>query len=361
VASDAPAQLYTIAWVALLAIFTLYLLVGIGLRRRVKRTGRVTPYDPPQGISPAVAPYPVGSGRCERSFAAAIVSLATNGYLRILQKSDWVTFEKLWDADTKLPPEESAILSSLFPDATREYSFNASDSSRLFEDYSSFRETVHDIATPELMSTHGILWFLGLIYSLTVLEPIIFVFPKFGNGLPLASIGYLAVMIFVGGSCFVAAHRVWPGTLGKITSFIPGSCRPKRPFNLHDAMPIFLTATASVGFMFVPVLTSTKLASLVAAAPAVNLFSRYLMNAPTGAGRKVLAELGAYREFLCRTDATRLDRQTEPGKTPARWTHTHRMRWLFGLSMGGAKSLLTVCSNCFKSTRLTTFPGNACP
>jgi hypothetical protein len=317
VASDAPAQLYTIAWVALLAIFALYILVGIGLRRRVKRTVRVTRYDPPRGISPAVAAYLVESGRCERSFAAAIVSLATNGYLHILQKSDWVTFEKLRDADTELPHEESAILSSLFPEATREYSFNASDTSRLFEAYSSFRETVHDIATPELMSTHGILWFLGLIYSLTVLAPIIFAFPKFGNGLPLASMGFLAVIIFVGGSCFVAALRVWPATLGKITSFIPGRRRPKRPFNLNDATPIFLTATASVGFMFLAVFTSTRLASLVAAALAMNLFSRYLMNAPTGAGRQVLAELEAYREFLCRTDAPRLDRQTEPGKTPA--------------------------------------------
>jgi hypothetical protein len=31
-ASDAPAQLYTIAWVALLAIFIFYIVVGIALR-----------------------------------------------------------------------------------------------------------------------------------------------------------------------------------------------------------------------------------------------------------------------------------------------------------------------------------------
>lgn len=316
VASDAPAQLYTIAWVALLAISILYILVGVGLRWRVQRTVRVTRYNPPLEISPAVAAFLVESGRCERSFAAALVSLATKDYLHILQKSDWVTFEKLQDADAQLPPEESAILSALFPGATKDYTFNAGDTGRLFETYSRFRETVHDIATPELMSTHGTLWFVGLIYSLTVLVPIVLAFPRLGNGFSLAAMGYLGVMIFVGGSCFVAALRVWPATLGKIISFIPGRRRPKRPFNLNDAIPFFLTVTASVGFMFVAVLTSTKLATLVAAALAMNMFSRYLMNAPTSAGRKVLAELGAYREFLSRTDAARLDCQTEPGKTP---------------------------------------------
>ena len=170
--------------------------------------------------------------------------------------------------------------------------------------------------TPELMSTHGVLWFVGLIYSLTVLEPIVFAMPGFGNGLSLASIGFLIIVIFVGGSCFVAALRVWPGTLRKLTSYVPGSGHPRRSFNFNDAIPLFLTVTALFGFMFVAILTSTKLAVLVAAALAMNTFSRHLLNAPTSAGRKTLAELWAFREFLGRTDALRLDYQNDPGKTP---------------------------------------------
>ncbi len=316
VASDAPAQLYTIAWVALLAIFIFYIVVGIALRWRVQRTVRVTRYDPPQGISPAVAAFLVESGRCERSFAAALVSLATKDYLRILQKADWITLEKLRDADTRLPPEESAILSFLFPSVLKTYSFNGSDTDRLFETYTHFREIVHDIVTPELMSTHTVLWLVGLVYSLTALEPIVFAMPRFGNGLSLASIGFLIVIIFVGGSCFVAALRVWPGTLRKLTSFLPGSRHPRRPFNLNDAIPLFLTVTSLFGFMFVAVLTSTKLACLVAVALAMNVLSRFLLNAPTSAGRKALAELRSFREFLTRTDTDRLERQNEPGKTP---------------------------------------------
>jgi len=316
VTPDAPAQLYTIAWVGLLAIFVFYIAVGIVLRWPVQRTVRVTRYDPPDGISPAVAAFLVESGRCERSFAAAIISLATKGFLQILQKADWVTLEKLRDVDTQLPAEESAVLSFLLPGVINTYSFNGSDTSRLFETYTHFRQIVHDIATPELMSTHGVLWLVGLIYSLTALEPIVFAMPRFGNGMSLPSIGFLIVVIFVGGSCFVAALRVWPSTLRKVISLFPGSSHRRRPFNLNDAIPIFLTATALFGFMFAAILTSTRLAGLVAAALAMNVFTRHLLNAPTSAGRKTLSELRAFREFLSRTDADKLDHMNEPGKTP---------------------------------------------
>jgi Predicted membrane protein (DUF2207) C-terminal domain len=316
VASEATTQIYTFAGVALLVIFTFFVVLGVALRWPIQRTVRVTRYDPPQGISPAVAAFLVEGGRCERSFAAALVSLAAKGYLQISQDADWVTIEKLRDANTALPPEEASILSFLFPSSLDTYTFNASDTSRLFETYSHFRETVHDIVTPELMSTHGVLWLLGLTYSLTVLELVYFDVPGLGNGLSLASVGFLVIMIFVGGSCFIAALRVWPGTLRKLASFLPGRRHPRRPLNLNDAIPVFLTVNALFSFMFAAVLTSTKLASLAALAIALNVFSRYLLNAPTRPGRKAIADLLAFREFLSRTDANRLEYQNKPGKTP---------------------------------------------
>jgi hypothetical protein len=48
----------------------------------------------------------------------------------------------------------------------------------------------------------------------------------------------------------------------------------------------------------------------------MNVFSRYLLNAPTSAGRKALAELTSFREFLSRADADRLNRDNTPGNTP---------------------------------------------
>jgi hypothetical protein len=166
------------------------------------------------------------------------------------------------------------------------------------------------------MSTHLVLWLVGLTYSLTVLEPIVLSDPNPGNGMSLPSIGFLSILIIIGASCFVAALRAWPPTLTKLASLIPRTGRPRRPLNSNDAIPILLTGSAVIGFASLAVLTSTKFASLAASAIAMNVFSRYLLNAPTSAGRKVLADLFSFREFLSRVDADRLNRENAPGGTP---------------------------------------------
>src|ERR1700722_6369113 len=170
VASDAPADLYTIAWKALLVIAVLYFAVGLMLRWRTRRLVRVTRYEPPQGISPAAAAFLNDGGRYERPFAAALASLAAKGYLHILQTPIWVTLEKLKAADSRLPPEESIVLSSLFPnDEINTYSFGSRDSDRLFAAYRFFRTTLSEIMTEELVSSHGLIWTSGLAFSLVVL------------------------------------------------------------------------------------------------------------------------------------------------------------------------------------------------
>jgi hypothetical protein len=313
---DVPAYLYTMAWVALLAMSVFYIAVGIALRWRPNRSIQVTRYEPPDGISPAVAAFLVESGRCERSFAAALVSLAAKEYLKILQKGDTVTLEKLREPDSRLPLEESGIFSFIFTNGVDTYSFNAADSFRLLGCYREFRSAIHNIVNREWMTTHIVTWLVGLCYSLTVLEPVVFAMPSLGNGMSLASLGFAGILILVGSTCFMAALRVWPALLRKLSTFLPGSRRARRPLNMNDAIPVFLTVTALFGFVLLSVLTSTKLAGLLAAALAINVISWHLMNAPTRGGRKALTELAAFREFLGRTDADRLDRQNEPGKTP---------------------------------------------
>jgi hypothetical protein len=134
--------------------------------------------------------------------------------------------------------------------------------------------------------------------------------------MPWGSFVFAGALILVGCTSFVAALRVWPGLLKKLSTYLPGSGSPRRPLNLNDVIPLFLTGTAVFGFIFLSVLITTKLALLLAGALAMNVFSWHLMNAPTSAGRKALAELAAYREFLRRADADRLNRENQPGQTP---------------------------------------------
>lgn len=311
-AAEVPAYLYTLAWVGLFVIAIFYVAVGIALRWRWHRSIRVTRYKPPEGISPGLAAALIESGRCERSFAAALVSLAEKGHLEISQKSETITLRKMRDAGPQLPVEESAILSSLFAHVDT-CSFNATNSFRLLECYGDFCGVIHSAVISEWMSTHVVIWLVGLIYSLTILEPIVFSTPGIGHGFSLGALIYSGLFVVLGGTTFVAALRVWPALLRKLAAFLPGSRRPKRRISLNDAIPIYLTVTALVGFVFLSVLTSTKLALLAAGALAMNTFSWHLMNAPTAAGRKAVAELASFREFLNRTSADRLDRENRPG------------------------------------------------
>lgn len=314
--TDAPAYLYTIAWVGLLIIFGMYAAVGLILRWRPRRLVQVIRYTPPDGISPAVAACLMESGRCERAFAAALVSLAVKRYVGISQNGSFITLQALRKPDAQLPPEEVIVLEKLLPHGAATYSFNSSDSFRLFASFQEFRTTIHNVVTPKWMTTHVVIWLVGLCYSITVLEPIFFSMPKPGHAMPLASVLFAGILIVVGASSFVAALRVWPALLRKLCTFLPGRQGARRPLNLNDAIPPFLTVPAAFGFVLLSVLTSTELAGFLAGALAMNVLSWHFLNSPTSAGRKALAELSAYREFLRRTETDRLNRGNSPGHTP---------------------------------------------
>jgi hypothetical protein len=310
------ARLYAGAWGGLLLILAFDFVAGTVLKWGPRQAVRVTHYEPPRGISATIAATLVENGRCERSFATAIVSLAAKGYVKVLQEADWFSVELIRAPDSQLRPEESVVLSSLFPPGAKSYSFNNRDSSRLFEAYRDFRSTVQDIVIPEFISTHPVLWLFGLAFSLVVLEPMFLSAFSLGNDFSLPSVVFMCVLILLGASCLVAALRVWPATLTKLASQIPGSRRPRRRVNLDDAIPILLTGSTLPGLAFLAVLTSTEFAVLAASAVALNVWSWHQLTAPTAAGRKVLTELWSFREFLARADADRLDRENLPGATP---------------------------------------------
>jgi hypothetical protein len=85
---------------------------------------------------------------------------------------------------------------------------------------------------------------------------------------------------------------------------------------VNDAIPVFLSASALVGFIFLAVLSSTEFAGVLPAFVVVNAIFRRALYTPTRAGRNVLEELEDFREFLARTDTDRLNRENEAGRTP---------------------------------------------
>jgi hypothetical protein len=300
--------------IGILLIF--YLCTVIALRWTPKTT-TVTQYDPPAGVSPALAAYLRDNGKHERAFAAALVSLASKGYLRIRQHEDWFTLERLREADSSLPAEESTILTTLFyPPSIHTYKFNSRECTWLSQAYEKFGKTMDGIAEPQLMSAHSFVWFSGIAYSVFALAYLFYSAPVFSEIASMASVVYLSIFIFLGSSAFVAAVRAWPPTLGKIASFFRRDGRPGRPLDFADLPPIVLTASSLLGFGFLGALTSARFALLLTSLFCVNVIFKTLLEAPTNAGRALLVKLDGFREFLARADASRLNHENQPGESP---------------------------------------------
>jgi len=314
--SEVPAAAYALAWISLAVIFAFYLFAAITFRWRIPRKTTVTRYEPPKEISPAMAAYLLENGRGERAFAAALVSLAVKGYLIIQQQKDWFILDKLRNADASLPAEESTVLRALFPGSERCYTFNGLDCARAYLACQGLDEELENIADPELMSSHTAVWACGVACSVAIPIWMILAFPVLKDGTSLKPAVFLGFWILLGGSCFVAALRVWPATLRKLISLFPGDSRPRRPLEVNDLVPITLTASSLLGFAFLLYLTSMKFALLVVGLVILNFVFRNLLEAPTSSGRKALAELRGFREFLSRADADRLNRENQPGQTP---------------------------------------------
>lgn len=294
-----------------------YALAVIALRWRRESASAATQYEPPQDVSPALAAYLFKNGNCERAFAAALVSLASKGFLKIQQNRDLFVLEKLREDTEALAPEEAVVLDSIFwIPSLREYRFGGANSKTLFDAYRKFGKVIDDIADPRLMSSHSLVWGCGVALSLIVLLFELRFFHPSENAFSVWSAAYMTLWVLAGGVAFLAAMRSWPAVLWKLASFFRQDGRPRRPLDFNDLVPVILTGSALFGFFFLAVMTSLQLGIFVARIVLVVALFRGFLEAPTVAGGKALRQLMGFREFLSRADADRLNRENKPGQSP---------------------------------------------
>lgn len=314
--SDFPMSPEAFVWTCVALTFTYYLVVAVALHWRAARSIEVTSYEPPSRVSPALAAYLLENGRCERAFAAALVSLAATGYLKIYEEGDHFALRKLNKNSVPSALEEVAVLDALFPASVDAYQFSATDTEGISRVYREFEKTITEIAEPELISRHWQLWYAGLAFSMLVVMLAIWSLPIHLKTGQSAGIVYLGLMYILSGGCFVATLRAWPATLRKLFSFLPATRRPTLPLNLTDAIPVCLTVSALFGFGLLASATSNELAVIVSVMLLLTEIFRHIFEAPTIAGRKTIEQLKGFREFLSRADADRMNRENRPGHTP---------------------------------------------
>jgi hypothetical protein len=303
-------------WIILCIVLLYFTVVAIVFHRRPSRSVGVTRYRPPEGISPAVAACLVENGRAERAFAAVIVSLAAKGALSISEAEGRFELENQLNKKIFLSSEEAVTLTGLFPGDGATCTFNTIDPGRICQAYSDFCQALKTEVEPQFLSPHTWFWLFGAAYSLCAVWVAAASIPALARSQWSLGDLYLMAWILLGGFCFVAALRVWPATIRKLISWLPGIDHLPRPFTWDDAAPIYLTASAAVGFGLLAYLSSRQFAAVLGAVLLVDIVSLQLLQAPTREGRKMIATLVNFRDFLSRVDADRLNRENEPGKTP---------------------------------------------
>jgi hypothetical protein len=314
--SDFPMSPEIFIWICIALTFAYYVAVAIALHWRPIRKAEVTSYEPPPGISPALAAYLFENGRCERAFAAALVSLAANGFLKIYEEGDHFALRKLSRIGTPSAPEEAAIFDTLFPEGVVTYQFSTIDTEGISHVCRKFEITITEIAEPELISRHWQLWYAGLAFSMVVVIGAVGSLPIHVKISQTLGIAYLGAMCVLCGACFVAALRAWPATLRKLFSFLPATRRPALPLNITDVIPLCLSISALVGFGLLASATSNQLAVVVSVVLLLAEIFRHVFEAPTIAGRQAIEKLRGFREFLARAEADRMNRENRPGHTP---------------------------------------------
>jgi Predicted membrane protein (DUF2207) len=314
--SDIPMSPEAFVWTCVALLFAYYVIVAIALHWRPKRNAGVTQYAAPSGISPALAAYLFENGRYERAFAAALVSLAAQEFLKIYEEGDHFALRKLGKGGTPKAPEEAAILEALFPGPVDTYQFSTNDTGGINHVCRRFEKTITEIAEPELISRHWLLWSAGLFFSYVVVVMAIQVLPIHVGVGPSPSFLYLAILSLLCGSCFVAALRAWPATLRKLFSFVPGTRRPTLPVNATDVIPLCLSISALFGFGLLASATTNQMAAILIAMLILSEIFRHVFETPTIAGRQAIEKLKGFREFLARAEADRMNRENRPGHTP---------------------------------------------
>jgi hypothetical protein len=318
--ADAPDSAYNLAWAGLALVLLYYIAATIFLNWTRSRSVEVTKYEPPPSLSPGIAAYILTNGRCERAFAAALVSLAVKGYLEIRQNKDWYALRRLREGDSSLALEESTILAELFPFGNDTYDFDGKENAHIYRAFQKFEPIAEGIAELELISPHDVMWGVGAFFLSLIVISLAFPLPFVERGdltpTVFASILFIGFWVILGVYSLMAALRVWPATLRKLASFLPTRTVPRRPLGWNDLFPLSLTATAILGFTFLAAISSARFAILALACGLLAITFRHVLYGPTKEGQRLLADLRGFREFLSRADSDRLNRQNQAGVTP---------------------------------------------
>jgi hypothetical protein len=272
----------------------------------------VTRYEPPDGFTPAAVRYLVRMGYDDKTFAAAIVSLAVQKQLVIKEDDGEYTLERVTDAKAKLRPDEALLLAALFGGARSLKLGTASGAT--------VRAAVATLKT-KLEGAIEKIYFLrnakyltpGIVLSVLAVAAIILATEETG-----LKAGAAFMMVWLSGwsvGVYALLQQVWRAWREAIAAngLASGFKMVGAMFPTLFAIPF--VAGEVFGVAMLAFMTSVGAVVALLLVIAANLVFHRLLRAPTLAGRSVLDQIDGLRQFLSAVEGDRLER-TPIQKTP---------------------------------------------
>lgn len=285
--------LWLISVILLLFYLGFYLIAWYRFGRDPKKGVLITRFYPPKGLSPAAVHF-IDNGRANNhTLTAAILSLATKGYVAITQLKDQYRLNLLKpEKQVTLSDGEKALKEKLFTHKRKELIIRPSLSTALFTG----RQKLFSLLKKEFQNKcfvdnrSYVLW--GCITSLFVL---------FVGTLLLyqqtLSVTELISLIFSSGILIVIA-----------VAFLMAS-----PILASTILILLLAASYMDLIQFV--VTHQKWIYFVLFLSGVNLLFAYLLRAPTVFGRHIKDEIDGLKLYMKSAEEARLDTLNPPDKT----------------------------------------------
>lgn len=291
---------------AVLAVFGYYALLWL-LAGSYDVGSVAVQYDPPQGLSPAMLRYVWKERFDDRTFWAAVLSLVSKGLATLESENGVSQLRKSANANSgELPFEESLLLTSLFKKENTA-SVNIDNAA-----------TVHAVAVlaQELRRDAVGRWFSenrssvvnGVVLS--ILATFVVAMPRSIDQCGALLLG-LAIMAPAGYYALFVLLRFADLTRAALHHF-EFSLLPRFGFLFFffaSCASSFIIGGAVLGVNF-----TWRVVAAAALLAAINVASLLWLRMPTEGGRKLLAEIDGFRQFLKSVEQAPMDRTIAPDK-----------------------------------------------
>lgn len=305
-------QVFVLAGILTFILFY-YVRVWYVHGRDLRKKTIIPLFEPPANITPELMRYIDNMGSDDAGFNTAIINMATQGYLSVINTNNKLTLTKTNKPTAQLPKEELAIYDVLFA-SNETIVISKANSSKLTKAQSRFEKAINKLYRKDYFVMNKWYVALGVLMSLSA-----FAVPIYYSYLPIPeTMVLLIILIFITGWSLACLFS-FAASLYLISSAIFVKTQKMKTF-LSGMLLMFVSSLfILLGYVVLKDFSSVFSPFLIACFNLiclVNIIFSRLLKAPTSLGRNVMNQIDGFRMFLTTTERYRLGQFNPPEITP---------------------------------------------